>query len=287
VRIVDAVMKIERRIERLAERTDVPLQPIELRRRVLDEVEALIEPAGRGRRVLPFNWIGLTVAASDARRRAAIEAVLDDAGGLQRAIEARVAEAGCAVPAAFSIEVSFVDELPASPGGGRDWALVCERRTPGVARSRPAAVGGAAASDPSAAGAPHAAAATSARLVVLKGDAEEPVVAFAGERLNVGRLAEVLDRDHRVVRRNQLVFAESESPVNQTVSRAQAHIRLTPSGEYRLHDDHSTYGTRVFRAGRTLEIPSGSPRGLRLQPGDEIYFGRACARFELGPEPAE
>ena len=54
-----------------------------------------------------------------------------------------------------------------------------------------------------------------------------------------------------------------------------------PTGEYRLFDDHSSCGTRIFRAGRTISLPSGSPRGTKLQPGDEIYFGQACVRFEV------
>jgi pSer/pThr/pTyr-binding forkhead associated (FHA) protein len=100
------------------------------------------------------------------------------------------------------------------------------------------------------------------------------------ERTNIGRLPEVLDRDRRVVRRNQIVFTDRENGINQTVSRAHAHIRRTEQGEYRLFDDHSSCGTRVFRGGRTIALPAGSPRGTRLQPGDEIYVGQACLRFE-------
>jgi hypothetical protein len=264
VRILDAMMRIEKRLERLAERSDVTLQPIELKKRILDDVEALVEAAGRGRRVLPFNWIGIRFAAADSRRQASIEAVLDDAGGLQHAIEARLAEAGCPLPEAFVVEVSFVDTVGDEAEGSRPYALICERRT----RSGGAPV-------------PPARDARVARLVVVKGEAVEATVTFASDRINIGRIDEVLDKDHRVVRRNHLVFADVESSINQTVSRAQAHVSLTAEGEYRLYDDHSTYGTRIFRSGRTLEIPSGSPRGVKLQAGDEIYFGQACARFEI------
>ena len=289
------MMQIEKRIERLAERTDVALQPIELRKRILDDVEALIEPAGRGRHVLPFNWIGVTVAAADTRRRAAIEAVLDDARRVcstrsrrdwprpaarcRRACRrgvvrgpARRRATGATGPTRWS--ASVVPGPTADPDGRRS------RGVRSVSRGWRS----------------HAAAATSARLVVVKGEAAEPVVPFAGDRLNVGRLAEVLDKDHRVIRRNQLVFSDVESPVNQTVSRAQAHIRLTESGEYRLYDDHSTYGTRVFRGGRTLEIPSGSParraaaagrrdllrpgvRALRARPGTSGVVARTATRL--------
>jgi hypothetical protein len=66
------------------------------------------------------------------------------------------------------------------------------------------------------------------------------------------------------------------------VSRAHAHITATPTGEYRLFDDRSSSGTRILRSGRTIALPAGSPRGTKLQPGDEIFFGQACVRFEIG-----
>ena len=91
----------------------------------------------------------------------------------------------------------------------------------------------------------------------------------------------MLDRDKRVVRRNQVVFTERDNGINQTVSRAHAHILRTPGGEYRLFDDNSSCGTRVFRGGRTIPLPSGSPRGTTLRSGDEIYIGQACLRFDI------
>ena len=98
-------------------------------------------------------------------------------------------------------------------------------------------------------------------------------------RINIGRLAELTDADHRVVRRNDVVFEEGAEEVNGTVSRRHAHIRLE-DGEYRLCDDGSEFGTRVFRDGRSIEIASGDRRGEKLRSGDEIYLGRACLRFE-------
>ena len=69
--------------------------------------------------------------------------------------------------------------------------------------------------------------------------------------------------------------------MNQTVSRAHAHIR-SPDGEYRLFDDRSSSGTRIFRGGQTIALPPGSPRGTRLKAGDEIYFGQAQVRVDKG-----
>ncbi len=43
--IIENVRRLEKRIEKLAERSDVPLQPIEVRKAALDEIEDLVEPA--------------------------------------------------------------------------------------------------------------------------------------------------------------------------------------------------------------------------------------------------
>ncbi len=120
-----------------------------------------------------------------------------------------------------------------------------------------------------------------AQIVVIEGSATKKAYTVSGERTNIGRLAEVTDKHRRVVRRNQIVFLDADTETNQTVSRAQAHIRFSPPAEYRLFDDHSSYGTRIVRGGRMIELPSGSPRGAKLQAGDEIYFGRARVVFQI------
>lgn len=124
-----------------------------------------------------------------------------------------------------------------------------------------------------------AAPAAAARLVVVKGKAEPGELTLERARINLGRLAEITDAEQRIVRRNDVVFDEGGDDVNGTVSRRHAHIRRDPDG-YRLCDDESEFGTRVFRDGRSIEVPKGNRRGEKLRSGDEIYLGRACLRFE-------
>jgi pSer/pThr/pTyr-binding forkhead associated (FHA) protein len=114
---------------------------------------------------------------------------------------------------------------------------------------------------------------------VVKGKAEPGEYTLERERTNLGRLSELTDSEQRVVRRNDVVFDEGADEVNGTVSRRHAHIRREADG-YRLCDDESEFGTRVFRNGRSIEVPKGNRRGEKLRPGDEIYLGRACLRFE-------
>jgi hypothetical protein len=122
---------------------------------------------------------------------------------------------------------------------------------------------------------------TPGRLVVVRGKADPESCTMEKPRINIGRMHELTDSQQRVVRRNDVVFAEGGEEANATVSRAHAHIKFErASGEYRICDDESEYGTRVFRDGKSIEIPAGNRRGERLRVGDEIYLGRACLRFE-------
>lgn len=262
--IIDNVRKLEKQLERIAERSDVPLQPIEIRKATLDEIEDLVEPASKSRRIFPYNRVTLEVVAPDGRRRAAMEAVLGERSDLGAAVSARLKSVGCPLPRDLRVRLKLVKRPGAEWGKGRAFRLQCEHVEEQAPAQEPArrAVG-------------------AAVLVIITGEATRDRYVLKGERTNVGRLPEVLDRDRRVVRRNHVVFTDSGSGTNLTVSRSHAHIAQMPSGEYRLFDDGSSAGTRIIRAGRTLALPPGSPRGTKLQPGDEIYFGRACARFDV------
>jgi hypothetical protein len=120
----------------------------------------------------------------------------------------------------------------------------------------------------------------SARLIVVHGKAERDEYSLERPRVNIGRLADVYDDQQRLTRRNEVFFPEGSDPANGTVSRAHAHIRFdSDTGEFRLFDDNSAYGTSVFRDGTLLKVPAGPGRGVVLRDADEIYFGQASVRF--------
>ncbi len=312
--ILDKVVKIEKRIEKLASRKDAVVTPIEIRQAILDDIEGHVQPAGRGRRVFPYDEIAIEVLSSGGRKapgttrtgtlpapgRAELEAVLDPEQGLTDAIGERLREAGCDRVGRLHVSVKVVSKRRAewqpgvlfhvSDARGDAASAPSRLRTPALppegvearrASSRPVVP-----AEARKARAPHeegqeAPGTRHAQLSVVEGEATRKAYALTGERTNIGRLAEVTDKHRRIVRRNQIVFLDVDTEANQTVSRAQAHIRFTPPDEYRLYDDHSSYGTRIARDGRMIELPSGSPRGVKLQSGDEIYFGRARVVFQL------
>jgi hypothetical protein len=121
----------------------------------------------------------------------------------------------------------------------------------------------------------------SIRLSVIKGSAEQMSYDLKKERILIGRLPEVLDREGRMIRRNDIVFLDNGEDINTSVGRAHSRIWFdSEKHDFRIMDEVSRYGTRIMREGRSIEVPSGNTRGVRLRSGDEIYLGQACLRFE-------
>ena len=252
---------IERGFRRWTERLFGAADASELmmtHRDILEEVEGKIETLARGRRVFPFAHLTVTLVSADANRRAILETAFGER--LEADIREALEAAACVVPPTFSIEVHAAETGP----NPFEIAYATAVAAP-VMSVKPAAA-------PTTPAAPP-------RLAVLKGKTDRPEYLLEKARTNIGRLAELTDSEHRVIRRNDIVFEEGADEANATVSRRHAHIRLD-AGDYRLCDDESEFGTRVFRDGRAIEVPAGNRRGERLRPGDEIYLGRACLRFE-------
>ena len=77
------------------------------------------------------------------------------------------------------------------------------------------------------------------------------------------------------------MWSSKKAPTKPTPpSRGSTPTSAGRAGDYRICDDGSEFGTRVFRDGRPIDVPAGNRRGEKLRPGDEIYLGRACLRFE-------
>ena len=241
---------IERGFRRWTERAFGPANSGELllvHRAILEEIETKIQTVARGKRLFPYSQVGVTLVSPDAGRRALYQEAFGDrlAADIREALDG----AGCEFPRGFAVEVRTAETGP------HPFAIEY-----GTER-------------------PRAAPAAAARLTIVRGKAQRAEYTLDKPRVNIGRLAELSDSEERILRRNDVVFEEGADEANATVSRKHAHIRLD-DGEYRICDDASEFGTRVFRDGRSIDVPPGNRRGERLRAGDEIYLGRACLRFE-------
>jgi hypothetical protein len=263
----DIEKSIERGFRRWTERVFGAVQSDELllvHRGILEEIERKVQIVARGKRVFPYSRLVVTLVSADPDRRAVYQAAFAEGGRLESEIREMLEGVGCELARGLTVDVHtaetgdkpFAIEYSVAP-------LPAETTAP--PREEPGA--------------------GPARLVVVRGKAASSEYVLEKPRTNIGRMAELTDSEEHIVRRNDIVFEESGDDANATVSRRHAHIRFE-GGEYRICDDESEFGTRVFRDGRPIEVPPGNRRGEKLRPGDEIYLGRACVRFERAGQEA-
>jgi hypothetical protein len=232
--------------------------PLEIVHAIVDAIEQEAQPAGRGRRVLPFALVRVSVAASTPRARAHLQAAIDGPPDLRSRILERLHGAGC-VPLSLTVAVAF------APRARQDW-LQPEFQLEFVAQ--PAA--------------PAEPAASSVRLEldVVHGAAGQPSYTFTSFPVAIGRGAEVQSAQRQLIRRNDVAWSDGGDAVTSTVSRRHARIeRDAATGALRLYDEGSAHGTNVVRQGRVFVVPCGA-RGLRIEAGDEIVLGQARLRVK-------
>jgi hypothetical protein len=218
---------------------------------ILEEIEGKVQVLARGQKVFPFPQVNVTIVGDTPKRRELLQAAFGER--LQTDVLTALRSVRCEIPAAFSVNLSVVEE-----------SLQPIEVTYGKAAAKSAA--------------PFAPT-TPGRLIVVNGKSDAAEYTLEQKRTNIGRMRELTDATHRVIRRNHVAFEDGADDVSATVSRRHAHIEKEDS-DYLLMDDRSEYGTSVFRDGRSIELVKGGRRGEKLRPGDEIYFGRACVRFE-------
>ena len=238
-------------------------EPLEVVHAVVDTIAREVQPAGRGRQAFPFNYVRVAVVAATPRARARLRVAFEGPPSLRERVAGHLKAAGCSAPA-LDVGVSFVGEAGpdwAEPEFNVTFARVAMPARPGVRDAR-------------------------LELTVTHGVAVQQCYTFTSSPIAIGRGEEVRDSRQRLLRTNDLVFAEGGGDVNDTVSRRHARIEHDEaSGTFRVYDDGSAQGTSVVRQGRGIPVPRGT-RGTRLQSGDEIVLGQARVRVNIRAEDA-
>lgn len=266
MKLLDKAVQLEKALlNRFGRRSDITRHPLEVYYAILDDIEDAAEPEPRGGRIFAYNAILVTVVAPDAHARATAQALYTGPPSLEERVRARLRQAGCAGVDALTATVKFV-ERPQAAWPTREYHVGFRRSTARPRSTRDATT---------------PAQRLEIHLAILSGTAAKARYNFTASRINLGRLADVLDRDHRVARQNHVAFDDGGDDVTQSVSRAHAHIAVhATTNEARLHDDGSTHGTRIVRTGRTISVPRGG-RGVALRDGDEVLLGQARLRVSL------
>ena len=250
--------------ERVQQWFDPPLDreaaPLEVREAIIEDLEQRVEPAGAGRRVLPYNRVTVTILAADKPSRVRLQATL---AGLTESIAARLTEIRCAIPAGFAVDTRYITRPPAAWAPHQRLAFTYHQRDtpdlPSTAPNEPARL----------------------RITIARGQATRPSYTFAESHIRIGRSAQPIDGRGRP-RLNQVVFLDDGDDHTRTVGRAHASIRYDPTRrEYRVFDDGSHNGTRVMRDGALFEVKPHDPVGVTVQSGDEIQVGTAALRIQM------
>jgi hypothetical protein len=236
--------------------------PLELLQATLDELERKVQPAGRGRRVFPYDRIVVRIAQPGADA-AAIEAIFRQ---LEPRLRDRLMELQCEGPETIVTNIAIVDPsgdtveplLAIECLNDRSATPVTPPQQPGAHRSYPTIT-----------------------ITVLKGQCSAPEYVFEEPVIAIGRTAEPTDAFGQI-RVNHVAFLQVRDGVNETVGRAHARLQFeSASGHFHLFNEGSSNPTSVIRNGRMTRVPPRDPRGVRVQSGDQLQLGRAVLRLTI------
>ena len=229
----------------------------EIRRQVLEQVDSRFVAESSGKS-FPYGKISVLLYPRSDDLREAFRAAFLEGESLKGDILQMLEEAQVRLPGPVEISVASEAAPGADPMPLAVYKMEFVKRAPAGKREVPAG-----------------------RLTITKGAAAKPSCRLQKERVLIGRSPEVTDREGRVIRKNDLIFLDDGGEINSTVSYAHARIWWDHgSQEFLIMDEISRYGTSIVRQGRSLEVPSGNPCGIRLQSGDEVICGQARFRFE-------
>lgn len=232
--------------------------PLELLQATLDELERKVQPAGRGRRVFPYDRIVVRIAQPGADA-IAVDAIFRQ---LEPRLRDRLGELQCEAPESIRASVALVE---ASVGEGQPLLTV-------DCFSEPVE------SPQSAAGSQY----PSLKVTVIKGQCGEPEYVFEEPIIAIGRMPEPTDASGQI-RVNHVAFLDVRDGVNETVGRAHARLQFdAASGHYHLFNEGSSNPTSIVRGGRMIRVAPRDPRGVRVQSGDQVQLGRAILRLTVG-----
>ena len=257
-RLLKAEQSIRKRVEN-AFGNGAAQTPLEIRREILEQVESRVVVDTNGRQ-FPFGKILVQLLPPTEVLRDIFTTAFLQEESLKTEIVAKLKDSEARYPAQLEIVIEIQSppsSAPAEPGPmlHLDFVRLDPSKKPEISETV---------------------------LTILKGSAEQPEYRFKRERILVGRLAEVTDREGRLIRKNDVVFLDNGEDINSTVGRAHARIWYDlESRDFCIIDESSRYGTRVIREGRSIEVPGGNSRGIRLRSGDEIYLGQACIKLEF------
>ncbi len=259
-RILKAEQDIRKRIEN-AFGTEAAQTPLEIRRQILEQVESRVA-IDKGGKLFSFEKLEISLYPATMAQYDIFDMAFLAKGSLKADIRNKLRE--MQVQRCENLNIRIELHKPAGPDASDDlpgelFRMNFVKLDPSQPKEIP-----------------------ETSLEIIKGSVEQAHYRLKKERILIGRLSEVTDLEGRLVRKNDVVFLDNGDDINSTVGRIHARIWYDfEKKEFRIMDEASRYGTRVVREGRSIEVPAGNSRGIRLKSGDELYFGQGGMRFDF------
>ena len=261
--ILKHARKLEEKIQERLQGTHIGEEPLEIWRAIARDLESQIQPVKSGR-IFPHRQIFVTICAATNERKTALRAAFE-APRLEQDIRQLLQDNECDVPQDLGVALKFTTQP------GPDWKnpvfhVRYSRQSKAPVTPEPA---------------PPRPVRMKATLRITQGRAAQSTYTLVKDVTFIGRGITTSTAGGSY--KNDVVFEDSDNPVNSTVSRKHARIVYQEESQtYVLYDESSLRGTTLLRRGRSSKLPGG-PRGRRLESGDQILLGKAVIEFVCAP----
>jgi FHA domain len=243
------------------------IEPLELKRAVISEIDDAIVAIGDNKRVFPYRTIEIRLLIGDEAMRGLFRAAFVDNNLLEETIHAHLKPPRCE-EAEPRVKIIFTDEKD-KPQLKKPYDITF------ISDLGPKDA--------------------EAYLEVLDGLANRKQIHLKHLETFIGRCEYPAARGEKMVRKNDLFFLDSRDyqgrmskdlkaneKVNQSVSRTHAHIYYNEQQDsYYIYDDGSSKGTTLLRGGRGVAVNVDRRVGKLLENGDIICFGKAKVKFKV------
>ncbi|MBL7977433.1 MAG: FHA domain-containing protein [Bacteroidetes Order II. Incertae sedis bacterium] len=238
---------------------------LEIRYEMVELVEQTLRPHRRRGVVLPYNLALIhIVAETPQEQQKYVAAISDLSPSLQDAVLEKLISGRFNVPEDFQVDVLIYPEVPAKIAD----AFTENRVYVELAKRTAATLVG--------------------LLTVIKGLSGQTAYKLqTNQAYNIGRLEEIMNPRGHLVRQNQIYFSDPNAlplgdanrSINDTVSRMHGKIQFdNKKNKFVYYNEQGT--TSFFRTGYTSSKKLATGQSVALEPGDVLYLGSACIRFD-------
>lgn len=238
---------------------------LEIRYEMVELVEQTLRPHRRRGVILPYNLALIhIVAETPQEQQKFVAAISDFSPSLQDAVLEKLISGRFNLPEDFQVDVLIYPEVPAKIADAFTETKVYVE----LAKRTAATMVG--------------------TVTVIKGLTSQSVYKLqTNQAYNIGRLGEITNQRGHLSRENQIYFIDPNSlpmsdpnrSINDTVSRMHGKIQFdNKKSKFVYYNEKGT--TNFFRTGYTSSRKLATGQSVALEPGDVLYLGSACIRFD-------